>query len=89
MNYNLAYNSIGFYQISKLFCIPTTLIIESIFGLRQQELTYQLLGSLIIILTGMCLVVEQEISIKSNGIIWTVAAVVTTSAAQIFFAQLL
>lgn len=35
MNLNLARNTIGFYQISKLLCIPTTIVIEYfIFGLK-------------------------------------------------------
>ena len=31
MNLNLAYNSVGFYQISKLACIPLTIFIQYIF----------------------------------------------------------
>jgi hypothetical protein len=29
MNLNLAHNSVGFYQLSKLACIPVTLILEA------------------------------------------------------------
>jgi drug/metabolite transporter (DMT)-like permease len=36
----------------------------------------------------MVLIVEQEIRINPSGVIWTIAAILTTSSAQIFFAPL-
>lgn len=88
MNYSLAYSSIGFYQISKLFCIPVTLLIESMFGIRQQSLTILLIASLVLIILGMTLVVEQEILVNATGVVWAMLAVVATSSAQIFFGPL-
>ncbi len=88
MNYNLAHSSIGFYQISKLFCIPVTLLIESMFNLRQQSLTCSLVVSLVLIVAGMCLVAEREVLVNSTGVTWAVLGVVATSSAQIFFGPL-
>lgn len=88
MNYSLAYSSIGFYQISKLFCIPVTLVIESLFGIRQQSLTILLIASLVLIILGMTLVVEQEILVNATGVVWAMLAVIATSSAQIFFGPL-
>lgn len=31
MNLNLSYNSVGFYQLSKLACIPVTIVIERVY----------------------------------------------------------
>ncbi len=88
MNYSLAYSSIGFYQISKLFCIPVTLFIETLFGMRQQTLSVGLVFSLLLIIVGMCLVAEQEILLNTTGFIWAMLGVVATSTAQIFFGPL-
>lgn len=88
MNYCLAHSSVGFYQISKIACIPFTLIIESIFGLRQQSLSAGLLWSLFVIIVGMLLVIREEVTFDSTGLIWGLFGIITTSAAQVFFAPL-
>ena len=62
MNLNLAHNSVAFYQVSKLCCIPVTLFIESIFGMRKQQLTVMLVLSLLLIMGGMALVSEVKSS---------------------------
>jgi hypothetical protein len=68
MNYNLATNSIGFYQTSKLSCIPITLMIETILNKRQQNLSFKMVFSLFLILLGMGLVAVNEISFNIEGI---------------------
>eukprot|EP01031_Cornospumella_fuschlensis_P044248 gene44248-54109_t len=88
MNYCLATSSIGFYQISKLACIPLTILLESVFGRRQQQLTCSLVFSLVLVVLGMVMVVRQEVVYSQIGLVWAAAGVVTTSAAQIFFAPL-
>eukprot|EP01038_Epipyxis_sp_PR26KG_P011912 gene11912-15939_t len=55
------------------------------FDMKQQRLTWQLALSLAFILIGMALVIEQEIKIQTSGLIWTFFAVISTSAAQMFF----
>ena len=88
MNYCLSQSTVGFYQVAKLFCIPLTLLFESIFGMRQEELTWQLLLSLLIIIVGMTLVIREEISTNWHGFVWGVCGVVTTALSQVFFAPL-
>lgn len=87
-NYSLAYSSVGFYQISKLFCIPVTLVLETLLDLRQQQLTFNLIFSLIILVTGMSLVVDNELSSNIKGLIWTILGILATSSAQVFFSPL-
>jgi hypothetical protein len=79
---------VGFYQVAKLFCIPLTLFFESIFGLRQEALTWRLLLSLAVIIVGMMLVIREEISTSAMGIVWGVLGTVTTALSQVFFAPL-
>lgn len=88
MNNCLANSSIGFYQISKLGCIPITLLLETLLGRSRQQLTGNLLFSLLLITIGMILVVRQEIVYSEVGLMWAVAGIITTSAAQIYFAPL-
>ena len=88
MNFNLAANSVGFYQISKLSCIPVTLFLETLLGRRQQILTLRMMFSLVAIIIGMGLVAINEVSINAVGCLWAACAVCTSSLAQIFFAPL-
>lgn len=88
MNYCLAHSSVGFYQVSKLFCIPVTLLLETIFDLRQQDTTLILVVSLSLILVGMYFVVTEEIRFSTAGILWASLGIISTSATQCFFAPL-
>ncbi len=88
MNYCLAESSIGFYQVSKLVCIPTILLFERLRGVQHQTLTVSLVGSLGLVLVGMCLVVQNEIVVNMKGVIWGLLGVITTSLSQIFFGPL-
>jgi hypothetical protein len=88
MNFNLATNSVGFYQISKLACIPITLLLETILGRRQQQLTFKMVLSLLCIMFGMGLVAVNEISFNFEGFIWALCGVLCSSCAQIFFGPL-
>lgn len=88
MNLNLAANSVGFYQISKLLCIPTTIVLEYILNKSQQKLTLKMILSVILIMLGMGLVAVNEISCSIHGIFWAVCGVLCTSLAQIYFCPL-
>jgi len=89
MNLNLKYNSVGFYQISKLCCIPVSLLLETLFGLRKQKLTKELLSSLGFILVGMYLVIDAQITYDNQkGLLYMALGVLCTSIAQIWFAPL-
>lgn len=88
MNYCLSQSTVGFYQVAKLFCIPLTIFFESMFGLRQENLTWRLQLSLAVTVLGMMLVIKEEISTNMAGIVWGFLGVATTSLSQIFFGPL-
>lgn len=89
MNLNLKHNSVGFYQVSKMLCIPVCLLMESIFGLRKQHFTQEIIASLMLILTGMYLVVDSDVKFYTQtGLFYMTLGVIFTSIAQIWFAPL-
>lgn len=96
MNYNLNYNSVGLYQMSKLACIPCTLIIESLLQIRKQDLTLSMILSLILIMIGVALFAiidsNRNILINDNnrilGYIWAILSIIITSLTQVFFGPL-
>ena len=82
MNLNLAYNSVGFYQLSKLVCIPVTIILEYIF--YQKTVSWPILMTLIPITFGVGLATVNDFSVNTKGILFAAGAVVATALAQIF-----
>lgn len=88
MNFNLAENSVGFYQISKLLCIPVTLFLEWTMNQRRQKMTLYLLLSLIMIIAGVLCVVVNDVKYTDLGLIWSFFGIVCTSLAQIYFSPL-
>jgi len=92
MNFNLASNSVVAYQISKLTCIPVTLLLERLVGMPRQKLSFLLIISLVLIAFGVMLVAvrEREVSLQlsTEGFGWACLAVLFTSIAQVFFAPL-
>ena len=88
MNWSLVYNSVGFYQISKLACIPMTLLLETILGCRQQQITFTLIFSLLLITSGMYFISVKEVSFTTEGLFFATLAVISTSLSQIFFGPL-
>jgi solute carrier family 35 protein E3 len=88
MNLNLATNSVGFYQISKLAGIPMTLLIESHMGMVHQKLNTRLVASLIVLAIGMLLVAVNDVSTSALGFLWAFLGTLSTSVAQVFFSPL-
>lgn len=82
MNLNLAYNSVGFYQISKLACIPCTLLIQ--YFAYQQSVSRMVMLTLIPITLGVGYATVYDFSINLIGFIFAIAAVIATAVAQIF-----
>ena len=91
MNLNLSYNSVGLYQMSKLMCIPCTIIIETILETRQQNLTIIMFISLFMIIFGVSLFAIHESALEAAqtsqvwGYIWLLLAIITTSLSQVLF----
>jgi solute carrier family 35, member E3 len=88
MNYCLSYSSVGFYQVAKLFCIPMTLLLESMFGLQQEKMTLRLIVCLVLIVVGMMMIIREEITTNFTGFIWGFCGVVATAGGQVFFGPL-
>jgi len=88
MNFNLAENSVGFYQISKLLSIPMTLFLEWTMNQRRQKITTYLLLSLIMIMAGVFSVVVNDVKYTDLGAIWALLGIICTSLAQIYFSPL-
>lgn len=82
MNLNLAYNSVGFYQLSKLSCIPVTLALERVWYGKRAPRPVQL--ALIPILAGVGLATVTDVAINATGTMCAAAAVLCTVCAQIF-----
>ncbi len=81
MNLNLANNSVGTYQISKLCLIPVTVLMQLAFwGEKISTCTAQ-------VLTVLCLAIGiatvTDINITAHGIFWAVAAILATVYSQI------
>lgn len=82
MNFSLKYNSIGFYQMSKLCIVPVCLIINALqYGeyARRKEL-----GALIFVLSGVGIANFTDIDVNITGTIFGVFAVLTTAQFQIW-----
>ena len=76
MNFNLKSNSIGFYQMSKLVCIPYMVFHKMIF--KHQKFTAFELFSLTILLIGVALFSVSDIEMNLIGTIFAIAAVLST-----------
>lgn len=82
MNLNLAYNSVGFYQLSKLACIPVTIVIEYL--LYGKSVSPPVLMTLIPITIGVGIATVSDVSVNLVGCAFASAAVLCTALAQIF-----
>jgi solute carrier family 35 protein E3 len=82
MNLNLAWNSVGFYQISKLACIPLTLLLEYLMNGKKASQNVQL--SLVVILLGVGVATVSDIEMNMIGSIFATIAIIFTTLAQIY-----
>lgn len=78
MNLNLAYNSVGFYQLSKLMCIPFTIFVQRVFS-TQQEASMAIKLTLIPILLGVGLATVEEVALNWFGFVFALLAVIFTT----------
>eukprot|EP01031_Cornospumella_fuschlensis_P044995 gene44995-55038_t len=82
MNLNLAYNSVGFYQLSKLACIPFTLFVQYTF--YNQSVSRSVQMTLVPITFGVGYATVYDLSLSTIGCVFATCAVVATAMAQIF-----
>lgn len=82
MNLNLAHNSVGFYQISKLVCIPVTLALQ--WFMTGATVSTRVRYTLAVILTGVYVAQVADVELNPTGTLYATAAVLSTTLAQIF-----
>ncbi|XP_062081598.1 UDP-xylose transporter 3 [Humulus lupulus] len=81
LNLSLGFNSVGFYQMTKLAIIPCTVFLETIFFRKQFSRTIQF--SLIILLLGVGIATVTDLQLNALGSFLSLLAVLTTCVAQI------
>jgi len=82
MNLSLNYNSVGFYQITKLTIIPVTLVINSL--IYSVYTTTKIKLSLFILLAGVGVATVTDVDLRPTGFLFGLAAVLTTAVFQIW-----
>lgn len=83
MNLNLAYNSVGFYQLSKLGTIPITVSLE--YFVFRKTVSARVAFALLIISAGVAIATVTDLSFNFKGTVFAVIGVVITSVSQVFF----
>ncbi|XP_022729663.1 UDP-xylose transporter 3 isoform X2 [Durio zibethinus] len=81
LNLSLGFNSVGFYQMTKLAIIPCTVLLETLFFRKKFSRNIQL--SLAILLLGVGIATVTDLQLNLLGSILSLLAVVTTCVAQI------
>ncbi|GFZ13410.1 nodulin MtN21 /EamA-like transporter family protein [Actinidia rufa] len=83
LNLSLGFNSVGFYQMTKLAIIPCTVLLETIFFMKKFSRNVQI--SLTILLLGVGIATVTDLQLNVLGSVLSLLAVVTTCVAQIAF----
>ncbi|GMH05032.1 hypothetical protein Nepgr_006872 [Nepenthes gracilis] len=81
LNLSLGFNSVGFYQMTKLAIIPCTVFLETVFLKKKFSRSIQL--SLAVLLSGVGIATVTDLQLNALGSILSALAVVTTCVAQI------
>lgn len=81
LNLSLGFNSVGFYQMTKLAIIPCTVLLETLFFRKQFSRNIQL--SLVILLVGVGIATVTDLQLNVLGSVLSLLAVLTTCVAQI------
>ncbi|XP_068634664.1 UDP-xylose transporter 3-like [Aristolochia californica] len=81
LNLSLGFNSVGFYQMTKLAIIPCTVLLETLFFRKKFSQTIQF--SLAILLVGVGIATVTDLQLNVLGSVLSLLAVVTTCIAQI------
>ncbi|XP_038705750.1 UDP-xylose transporter 3-like isoform X2 [Tripterygium wilfordii] len=81
LNLSLGFNSVGFYQMTKLAIIPCTVLLETLFVMKKFSRNIQL--SLVVLLLGVGIATVTDLQLNLLGSILSLLAVITTCVAQI------
>ncbi|KAK8695961.1 hypothetical protein V6N13_001102 [Hibiscus sabdariffa] len=83
LNLTLGFNSIGFYQMTKLAIIPFTVLLETVFLKKQFSQKIKL--SLFLLLVGVGIASITDLQLNFVGTILSLLAILTTCVGQIAF----
>ncbi|KAM0902652.1 hypothetical protein ACQ4PT_019178 [Festuca glaucescens] len=81
LNLSLGFNSIGFYQMTKLAIIPFTVILETIF--LKKRFSESIKFSLLVLLLGVAIASVTDLKLNLLGSILSGLAIATTCVGQI------
>ncbi|XP_047311443.1 UDP-xylose transporter 3 [Impatiens glandulifera] len=81
LNLSLGFNSVGFYQMTKLAIIPCTVLLETLFFRKKFSQNVQL--SLTVLLLGVGIATVTDLQLNATGSVLSLLAVITTCIAQI------
>ncbi|XP_062230861.1 UDP-xylose transporter 3-like isoform X2 [Phragmites australis] len=81
LNLSLGFNSVGFYQMTKLAIIPCTVILETLFFRKKFSRSIQI--SLSVLLCGVGVATITDLQLNLVGSILSLLAIITTCIAQI------
>jgi solute carrier family 35 protein E3 len=81
LNLSLGFNSVGFYQMTKLAIIPCTVLLETLFFRKEFSRNVQI--SLFILLIGVGIATVTDLQLNLVGSVLSLLAVLTTCVAQI------
>ncbi|CAN8306055.1 unnamed protein product [Cochlearia groenlandica] len=81
LNLSLGFNSVGFYQMTKLAIIPCTVLLETLFF--RKKFSRKIQFSLAILLLGVGIATVTDLQLNMLGSVLSLLAVITTCVAQI------
>ncbi|RYR34017.1 hypothetical protein Ahy_A10g048728 isoform C [Arachis hypogaea] len=81
LNLSLGFNSVGFYQMTKLAIIPCTVMLETIF--LGKRFSKRIQFALAILLLGVGIATVTDLQLNAMGSFLSLLAVITTCVAQI------
>ncbi|TQE07258.1 hypothetical protein C1H46_007080 [Malus baccata] len=81
LNLSLGFNSIGFYQMTKLAIIPFTVLLETLF--LKKQFSQKIKFSLFLLVVGVGIASVTDLQLNFVGTILSLLAIVTTCVGQI------
>ncbi|XP_042475500.1 UDP-xylose transporter 1-like [Macadamia integrifolia] len=81
LNLSLGFNSIGFYQMTKLAIIPFTVLLETVF--LKKQFSQKIKFSLSLLLIGVGIASITDLQLNLTGSILSILAIATTCVGQI------
>lgn len=85
-NLSLMYNSVGFFQISKMMIIPAQ--IGLLYILHGKKTSFMTIGSLFLLCTGVGIVVVTDVEMNLLGLVYASLTVATTSISQVYVSEI-